>query len=481
MTLAINLKGMPNFNDLPELRKWCILNKFFTRTKDYTHLLLDNGKLKIPKNKTEMFLEKYADDIASNAKHYICEIKTPIFRLFSDLDFFEVEELSDEDLRCYIKAIQKVVGDFFQSDQDKHVIVCTTDSKQVTVDKQNYIKTGVHLIWPNLYVSKPTALLLRQCIIQFLHQKFNSRPSYNSWSDVVDLSVFDQNGLRMIGSRKMSNCDICKNSKRKMCDNPKCLPLYNKARKVDEGRAYKPTLVIDSQGENQTDELKKLQGNWLRTVLQTTIRVEQEIDETPHSPPIWFQFTEETQKKRRTKKKKVVPGKEDLVGIQELRVKQRIADTDLRFTKLKTFAKRQLPDCYKKTNITDLFLCLDGFYVAQTDSRFCMNVGREHNSNHIYFCINKNFIYQKCFCRCESTEGRSFGICKNYRSDGRKLSNSLRCLLFPELQSKTFKAQDYEQFMHPVTEDEQLDDILNGLESNIFNKRTYEDTTFNSD
>ena len=36
-------------NNLSPFRKWMITNKYFTRDKNYTHLLLNGGKINIQK------------------------------------------------------------------------------------------------------------------------------------------------------------------------------------------------------------------------------------------------------------------------------------------------------------------------------------------------------------------------------------------------------------------------------------------------
>ena len=59
------------------------------------------------------------------------------------------------------------------------------------------------------------------------------------------------------------------------------------------------------------------------------------------------------------------------------------------------------------TNVTKWKQC----YVVKTLNHFCMNVQREHRSNHIYFIINsKKQITQKCYCTCADTK------CSQYTS-----------------------------------------------------------------
>ena len=56
----------------------------------------------------------------------------------------------------------------------------------------------------------------------------------------------------------------------------------------------------------------------------------------------------------------------------------------------------------------------DGWY-AQTDSRYCERIGREHKSNHVWFSIHSGRVFQKCFDE----------ECREFQSDGVILSPSI--------------------------------------------------------
>ena len=58
-----------------------------------------------------------------------------------------------------------------------------------------------------------------------------------------------------------------------------------------------------------------------------------------------------------------------------------------------------------------------GFYVtAKTESRWCGNVGRQHNGNRTYLHVTEHGAQQRCHCRCDTLEGRRYGLCSRYRS-----------------------------------------------------------------
>ena len=54
--------------------------------------------------------------------------------------------------------------------------------------------------------------------------------------------------------------------------------------------------------------------------------------------------------------------------------------------------------------------------LVSTYSKYCENLERNHNSNHVFFHIDfkTNQIYQRCFCECQTTQGRKQGMCQDF-------------------------------------------------------------------
>jgi hypothetical protein len=72
------------------------------------------------------------------------------------------------------------------------------------------IKSGFHLVWPEIWITVENAKKLRILFIEKITDVFGERESFNTWEDVIDLAVYEDNGLRMVGCRKMSICKCCK-------------------------------------------------------------------------------------------------------------------------------------------------------------------------------------------------------------------------------------------------------------------------------
>lgn len=506
---------------LPPLKQWLFDNHCYIKKGDsrpYTHLLLDGGKLHISPALTQMFYDKYARDLKNKQKLYICETKTEIFKMFCDLDFFEDEPLDLETIKKYTRVIQEAVKCMYSAEHFEHakLIVCTTESKEVDVNGAMYIKTGVHLLWTGgVHVDKENALILRKAMIQLLEKRFGSREVYNPWSDVVDETVFKENGLRMVGSRKMSKCKVCKGKVGAVCTNEKC-----ERGKVDEGRVYWPVVVLDSNLDEDEVFLSEINTNLKRLVRETSIALHassttdsgssSEDSESPRlgrntepkvTPfttfPVWFNNSSDMDKKMRRekqKKKKVQPPGTEERDIMSKIHKTRIDPEDQRLAKLNTFCKRVMPGVFAKANIIDLYLCEGDdkteFYLATLDTNFCMNIGREHNSNRVYYYINTNAVYQKCFCTCDTLEGRMFGEkCMDFRSSGRELNNIIRYLLFPQEKQRRTQTKGSTPGTPPELHSkrkkvdqnilDRMKDVLDILYEGIVDKKRIEDTTYN--
>ena len=144
-----------------------------------------------------------------------------------------------------------------------------------------------------------------------------------------------------------------------------------------------------------------------------------------------------------------------------------------------------MPDVYKDCQILDIHSCHDGkYYVARTDSTFCMNIAKNHNSNTIYFLVNEHGVYQKCFCQCSTTVGRRFGMCKEYASKIRPLKSELQALLFPHIREHKKAVICELKGSDTYTEDESayisnVESFVGYLEEGILEKESYEQR-FNS-
>ena len=440
------------------IKKWG--RPFFIKkgtTVQPTHLLMDCGRLYIPDTQMSYFYKHLASDIKRGVKNYIIERRTPIFKFHIDIDVFDKEETSYEIIKDWILDVQKIMKEFYPklSSAQRCVIVCTTDIKRNAIKLGKvFVKVGVHLIWPNIYTNQEYALTLRKAFIQKLEEKHGKRPKWNIWEDVFDDTVYTQNGLRMVGCSKMQRCKPCRGraNAEGICPDDKC----NGSGLIDQGRIYQVTDVIDGSGITVDKVLKTLEGDPLKLVLTTSIRTT-ETNANKQTYPEWFDpnFFEHNDNLFKNNKKKtfyrnttsLTP--EDSAGAKRLHLdnKQKLELDDERFENIQWWFKQkdlpldsELPEVYRNIQIIDVYVCKGNdesiYYIVRTNCAFCLNYGKEHASNTIYFIINKYGLYQKCFCRCDTTEGRKDGLCKDFRSGAYMIPQDILLDLFPNLRKK---------------------------------------------
>lgn len=407
-------------------------------TREPTHRLFDGGNLHIKKEDMDEFFIENARDMVSGQKNYITELRTPIFKYFMDLDIYDEFFYSGKSLFKIITKIQTALSFFFERhDFDSDVYVCTTPPKNVKKDEEEYIKTGVHLIWPFIHVTQEIALFLRQFVIQYLEEKIGARPVYNSWDDVIDESVYNQNGLRMIGSYKATICKICKNKEPNKLDSGRfgCNVCFGIGRNLGI-HTYTLTYIISTNKTIKKKLLKtvlKKQSDMMKTLSIQTIKLKSNINiEEPY--PSWFNINLASKRNtkvvgqmlKKTRFQKNICGKKC----------ETIDESDI-VESIKTFINSTFGrmNHYKKIGIKTIRKSTSAkkeCYWVSTDSTYCLNVNRAHTSAEIYFEIDYDRMTQRCFSVKNATYDREDGLCKNFKSKKSfPLNVKLKKKLFP--------------------------------------------------
>ena len=180
------------------LQKWRVASG-----KEYTHLLLNGGRLYVPDTQHTTFLNEYSNAIARGETQYVVEAKSPIFRLFIDFDFKPIP--SQEIMDAAVKSACSIASYYFDVTSRAVVLKKTVSSEG---------KIGVHVTWDSVYVDVKTAMSYRNHLVKKLE---DACPDVD-WKDIVDAAVYRvaAGSLRMPWSSKtnapgvyvpMSTCD----------------------------------------------------------------------------------------------------------------------------------------------------------------------------------------------------------------------------------------------------------------------------------
>lgn len=143
---------------------------------------MDGGILDVPLTDMNSFYIEYISAVRRGLKVYVVEQKTDVFRFFVDLDYKSHSGIADELL---LEVLQKMCDVVPGRCVVARAPVRTVDGLQ---------KSGVHIHWPDTYVTRQEALAYRTKILMELDGP--------EWSEFIDASVYGGSGLRMLWSHK---------------------------------------------------------------------------------------------------------------------------------------------------------------------------------------------------------------------------------------------------------------------------------------
>ena len=381
------------------------LNKYLTTKDDYTHLSLKSGKYKII-NDIE-FLEKYSKAIDRGEKLFLAEKRKNIFKYNIDLDIIDTIEWELKNILDIVKYIQSNIFKFYKL--NNNVLICLCNKPKIL--SQQKIKTGIHLIWPSIFVDSRQALILREAMIQYIDD-YKGKIPINNWKDVFDETIYTRNCLRMIGSDKILNNGI------------------------PENRVYGLKTIVDTYGNFRPIHYNRLKNNNFDLFYETSIR------NTPTDFQLYIPWIE-------TPKNLII----DNSKLPEVTTIKNFIEVDSEQSKLiLDFCNTQLPKIYKNT-ITKIKKYENGNYLLITKSRWCLNIQRNHKSCGIYFIANPKGICQKCYCPCDTTDGRLYGLCKEFTSEYWIFNEKIKSLLFDidNTDSSTISSYDDKKNLKKLT------------------------------
>jgi hypothetical protein len=210
-----------------------------------------------------------------------------------------------------------------------------------------------------------------------------------------------------------------------------------------------PSTILLPDGDESTAsgmlcELTKGIAALGRQVRMLSIRVHHTASSHTLTIPAWYDGTYKSGIEKLLKKKTPrpvwKPTNMDISGGKEMKLQQQVENISSQFKRLQKFIYEVMPARYYNADnctIIDMHYCGEYAICCRTDSTFCMNVAREHTSNHIYFMVTPYYIYQRCWSSDTDLEGRMHGPCRKYKSQGRALSKPLQKLLFPNVVTVT--------------------------------------------
>ncbi len=149
-----------------------------------THTLMNGGSLSVPICDTKTFMKTYIEEVRKN-KLYIVELKTPTFYMFMDVDYVNEVPLSRHEIVEIVHKIHEVIPG--------RCVAAVSKPKPCN----GQIKSGIHIHWPGLVVSKSKAIDLMNEVLVHVGSPIDK---------FIDDSVYKGSGLRMLWSHKKGKC-----------------------------------------------------------------------------------------------------------------------------------------------------------------------------------------------------------------------------------------------------------------------------------
>jgi hypothetical protein len=154
------------------------MEKWSTQGSMFSHVSMNgSSSLFVPSLDVAEFFREYINQVKNGNKLYLVEAKTKLFKFFMDIDYISDDKLTRESIIEIAKRINTCIP-------GKCLISISKSCK-----KKDRIKSGIHLHWPDMIVTKKKALDLRLKVPEDL-------------IEFVDESVYKGSGLRMLWSFK---------------------------------------------------------------------------------------------------------------------------------------------------------------------------------------------------------------------------------------------------------------------------------------
>ena len=409
--------------------------------REATHFSLNGWKVQLQSEEQEVeFLKLYAQDLENNVPLFLIERKTENFAMHIDFDWVQKDVVTVDFMKIIIKHFKEAFQKFYPEHSGKvfHSLLMNSSPVEKTGSDgiTKCMKTGFHVVWPHLVVNKDRALKLRSYAVEMLRHHMGSRKApQNSFDDAVDECVLRENGFRMMGSYKAKKC--------KCRSREQCLECEG-SRWIAVDRKYEVEVMLDGDGNELPTQTNFLRANMVHAVRLSSIRRNDSVEMTDgYVLPIDAVSVHLDDKPFRRRLKQRKDGTErnlqfqkpcfhdDKKGYNTKKFCNELPIDTLLVSELQDLIRRYDP-IYNRINIkkvrcnkkkTEYRVDTTGF-----GAHYCMNVKRNHNSNHIYFTINVDGIYQGCYSR---TENHACSVqCKDFSGRKMELTESVRFALF---------------------------------------------------
>lgn len=416
--------------DCTSIAHWLVKNGFQTRsTALATHLDLSGGMYAVPPSALPKFFEMVVRDLKDNKSFFLCEKRPEVSPFYLDIDYAATAPLSQDDIFRIALHLQAAARAFYSPaafdaaawrSRGMVAVLACDEPTAVEAQKRHFVKSGIHAIFPNLFVTEEQALALAQYAIQYLMVHQPQHANMLPWASVIDLGVYGPGkGLRMLGASKCVKCVGCLKKtilERNLCEMccGKHVTLFGR------GRRYMPLWVVEGGDTRPASNTPRFQEASDYAMFLSTILGVQKRPCGGFQQPADF----------------VPLLRKNILAMGRI-LNNEIPAADMRVSILQELIRGIRQDWQHISLLKVLYTNNKKHgesYLCKTHgegSLFCQHVMRKHSKSSIYFTVNKFGIVQRCY----SLKGENEG-CKGYASVSQPISDvNAFMLLFPMLKA----------------------------------------------
>jgi hypothetical protein len=364
----------------------------YWQQQPYTHVFLDGGKAAVPlsvrADPASGLLRAYAQDVVAGRR--VCMVERTMrggtYRMFVDLDVTglpsdaSVAEVVREAL-AHAPAPLRGPG--------ARVVVCTRPWEAG--------KTGAHLVWGDAHrVDDRTALALRDAWAAQLERSGGREAGW--WERTLDAAVYRRNGLRMAWAHKRDGAAVYSPTHEAVC-----VGGEGEGEGEGEGVFEVHELAGHGHGHRRPQDVDEVVCLVARCSLAAFHPDEPGADELPFDVAhvCWAAVPRECEQQQKQQQQQQQQPKARATrpdGGAETAGRGRVL---LSAAELES-VRAALPREYEDRELASLGPHAlawpeHGTLTVACSSRFCLGVGREHRSNHVYFELRRNgTIVQRC-------------------------------------------------------------------------------------
>lgn len=276
-------------------------------------------------------------------------------------------------------------------------------------------KAGLHIIFKNLFVDVDIALWLSSAILARVEREWPEADGV--WSKRIDRGVYGKTrGLRWAWQFKAKKCTRCPLDKR-TCD------FCTNGMFIDPSASmYAPVFEFDGEGRKTAVNTPRHVPT-VDLMLDCSIRYIEQTEPTdgfvvyPGAAPRPLLV-----QAKNFKTSNAVMVKDSADKCRALASAESLPEHSAEFRALRDAVRRMHP-MYASIDVKRAVKAGSAqqqWYRVNVKGRganYCQNIKRDHKSENVYFIATRKGLIQKCYCKCDTTEGRTSGKrCRDFET-----------------------------------------------------------------